>query len=79
MTDLYYAFPSDLDAGHYPGMTMEDFFAAHAMSGSLAMMTPERMVEVSKAREDWKAVLAKTSYEIAEEMVKASKKHRGWE
>ena len=50
------------------GMTLRDYFAAKAMQSTLADNT---YVERSETAAEWLAIVAKSSYEIADAMLKA--------
>jgi hypothetical protein len=61
------AFPAHTIAMH-PGMTLRDYFAAKAMQSTLADNT---YVERTETAAEWVAIVAKSSYEIADAMLKA--------
>lgn len=58
-----YAFPTETDFTYQHGMTLRDFFAAKAMQGMLAAC--------SGWSESQQERLAKCSYAMADEMIKA--------
>jgi hypothetical protein len=50
------------------GMTLRDYFAAKAMQSTLA---DDAYVERTETAAEWLAIVAKSSYEIADAMLKA--------
>jgi hypothetical protein len=50
------------------GMTLRDYFAAKAMQSTLA---DDTYVERTETAAEWVAIVAKSSYEIADAMLKA--------
>jgi hypothetical protein len=65
------AFPNEGGAGNLwndKGMTLRDFFAAKAMQSTLADNT---YVERTETAAEWLAIVAKSSYEMADAMLKA--------
>jgi hypothetical protein len=60
------AFPTDTATVEY-GITVRDYFAAKAMQSTLADNT---YVERTETAAEWVAIVAKSSYEIADAMLK---------
>ena len=61
-------FPQDTNYEEATGMTLRDYFAAKAMQSTLADNT---YVERTETAADWLAIVAKSSYEIADAMLAA--------
>jgi hypothetical protein len=64
------AFPhtDSMDTATRPGMTLRDYFAAKAMQSTLA---DDAYVQRTETTAEWLAIVATSSYEIADAMLKA--------